>query len=232
MSVDGHVPVDDIRKLLAEKPAIAGITLPRHADGLPSRFTPSTGMGRRRPSLPSNDDARAAFALVAVMLAVVLPVQAAEAPQNFVLYGAPQPLPDIRFFDAAGKQLSLGDFHGKVVLLNIWATWCAPCRQEIPTLDWLQAKLGGADFTVVPLSIDRKGMSAVDGFYREIGVRHLAIYLDARQAASRLNATGVPSTLLIDREGRELGRLVGPAEWDSPDMIAFLRGVVARKPGP
>ena len=232
MSVDGHVPVDHIRKLLAEKPAIAGITLPGTPTGsLHDLRRPQGWDGAdrlcRRMTMRS-----AAFALVAVMLAVVLPVQAAEAPQNFVLYGAPQPLPDIRFFDAAGKQLGLGDFHGKVVLLNIWATWCAPCRQEIPTLDRLQAKLGGADFTVVPLSIDQKGMSAVDGFYREIGVRHLAKYLDASQAASRLNAIGVPSTLLIDREGRELGRLVGPAEWDSPDMIAFLQGVVARKPGP
>ena len=142
-------------------------------------------------------------------------------------------MPDISFKDAAGKPLGLADFRGKLVLLNIWATWCVPCRTEMPTLDRLQARLGGPDFTVLPLSIDRKGMSAVDDFYRGIAITHLAKYLDASgEAADRLHTVGVPTTLLIDREGRELGRLLGPAEWDSPEMIAFLQKIIARKPAP
>jgi thiol-disulfide isomerase/thioredoxin len=173
------------------------------------------------------------LSLLAVLLIGAAPVGAAEPPQNFVLYAAPQPLRDLRFADATGKQLSLADFRGKVVLLNIWATWCGPCREEMPTLDRLQAKLGSPDFQVLPLSIDRAGMGAIDGFYRELGIAHLAKYNDSSgEAANRLNTIGVPTTLLIDRQGRELGRLVGPAEWDSPDMIAFLKEVIAQKPAP
>jgi thiol-disulfide isomerase/thioredoxin len=176
---------------------------------------------------------RLVFALLATLLAFASPGQAQEVPQNFVLYGAPQPLGDVRFEDAAGKPVGLADFRGKVVLLNIWATWCVPCRKEMSTLDRLQAKLGGADFAVVPLSIDRNGMSAIEPFYREIGIAHLGKYLDTgNEAAGRLHVLGVPTTLLIDREGRELGRLVGPAEWGSPEMIAFLQRIIAHKPAP
>jgi thiol-disulfide isomerase/thioredoxin len=161
-----------------------------------------------------------------------MPALAQEPPQNFVLDDAPQPLADVRFQDSAGKSLGLSSFRGKVVLLNIWASWCVPCRKEMPTLDRLQAKLGGADFAVLPLSIDR-AMSAVDGFYGGVGIAHLGKYLDASgEAAGQLNTLGVPTTLLIDRQGRELGRLVGPAEWDGPDMIAFLQGIIARNPAP
>jgi thiol-disulfide isomerase/thioredoxin len=176
---------------------------------------------------------RLALVLFAVALALAPPARAEEAPQNLVLYEAPKPVPDLNFQDAAGKPLRLADFHGKVVLLNLWATWCIPCRAEMPTLDHLQAQLGGPGFEVVAVSIDRGGMKAVDPFFHEIGLAHLARYLDpSGEAAGHLGALGLPTTLLIDPEGRELGRLVGPAEWDSTEMIAFLRKVVARQPAP
>ena len=176
---------------------------------------------------------RLVISLLAVLLTIAQSVWAEDTPQNFVLYGASQLLPDFRFQDSAGKPLGLSSFRGKIVLLNIWATWCGPCRKEMPTLDRLQAKLGGTDFAVVPLSIDQTGMGTIESFYHEFGIEHLGKYLDADgEAASRVNTIGVPTTLLIDRQGRELGRLVGPAEWDSPDMIAFLQGVIARKPAP
>lgn len=176
---------------------------------------------------------RFVFALLTALLASALPVWADETPPNFVLEEPPKPLPGIRFQDAAAKPLSLADFRGKVVLLNLWATWCIPCRTEMPTLDRLQAKLGGAGFVVVPLSIDRKGMTAVESFYREIGIMHLDKYIDSGgEAPGHLGILGLPTTLLIDREGRELGRLVGPSAWDSPEMIAFLQGIIARKPAP
>ncbi len=161
------------------------------------------------------------------------PSRAQEAPANFVMEEPPQPLPEIRFQDAAGKPLGLAEFRGKVVLLNIWATWCVPCRQEMPALDRLQAKLGGTDFTVLPLSIDRAGMKAVDVFYREVGISELAKYIDSDgESAGHLGVLGVPTTFLVGRDGRVLGRLIGPAKWDSAQTVAFLRKIIAGKAAP
>ncbi len=144
--------------------------------------------------------------------------------RSFVMHETPRPLPEIKFEDGNGKALTLADLRGKTVLLNIWATWCVPCREEMPTLDALEAELGGPSFEVVPLSVDRAGPEVVRKFYAEIGIEHLGLYIDASMRASfDLQAPGLPTTLLIDSEGRELGRLVGPAEWDTPEMIAFLK---------
>jgi len=140
----------------------------------------------------------------------------------------PRPLPDIRFEDQAGRDMSLADFRGKVVLLNIWATWCAPCRKEMPTLDRLQAKLGGPDFEVLALSIDAKGAPAVREFFRAIGAHALKLYVDpSMQAADALRVPGIPTTLLIDRAGRRIGQHVGPVEWDSTRNVNFLRELIA-----
>ena len=135
----------------------------------------------------------------------------------------PRDLPEIRFVDAGDRNLSLADFRGKVVLLNLWATWCVPCRKEMPSLDRLQGQLGGDDFTVLALSIDRAGLPTVKRFYEEFGLQHIGLYLDVSGAASRaFGAPGLPTTLLIDRAGREVARKVGPAEWDSPEMLALV----------
>ncbi|MPY76151.1 MAG: redoxin family protein [Alphaproteobacteria bacterium] len=144
----------------------------------------------------------------------------------------PLPLPELGFEDGDGNPRTLADFRGKVVLLNIWATWCGPCRHEMPTLDRLQAELGGPGFEVVALSIDRAGIDVVTEFYSEVGVDHLAKYIDeSGKAARQLNAVGLPTTLLIDRDGREIGRLVGPSEWDTPKMVAFLRQYLPKDSG-
>lgn len=144
----------------------------------------------------------------------------------------PRPVPNISFTDGDDQIRSLADFRGKVVLLNIWATWCVPCRKEMPTLDRLQATLGGPDFAVVALSIDRAGKRAVEAFYMETDVRSIDIYIDSTGSVSReLAVVGLPTTLLIDAEGRELGRLVGPAEWDAPEMVAFLQSRLRGKSG-
>lgn len=144
-------------------------------------------------------------------------------PLAFVMHESPQPLPVVGFEGEAGETLTLADFRGKTLLLNIWATWCVPCRKEMPTLDALQAELGGADFQVVPLSIDRAGQGVVREFFDEIGIQHLGLYIDASmQASFDLATVGLPTTLLIDAEGRELGRFIGPTEWDAPEMIARL----------
>ncbi|TIO53554.1 MAG: TlpA family protein disulfide reductase [Mesorhizobium sp.] len=171
-----------------------------------------------------------AVALSAMLLAALLPAAAAEAPQNFAVLDTPAALPEIGFADAAGQPKTLSDYSSKVVLLNIWATWCAPCRKEMPTLDRLQAKLGGPDFEIVALSMDRKGPDAVKKFYAETGVTHLALNIDtSAKAMFTLGAVGLPMTLLIDRHGKEIGRLIGPAEWDAPDMVDFIRGRIAAK---
>jgi thiol-disulfide isomerase/thioredoxin len=98
------------------------------------------------------------------------------------LYESPREMLSPPFVDGEGRDLTLANFHGCVVLLNVWATWCAPCREEMPTLDALQARLGGDDFHVLPLSIDRAGLGPVRRFYDEIGIRHLEMYLAAHYA--------------------------------------------------
>jgi thiol-disulfide isomerase/thioredoxin len=136
----------------------------------------------------------------------------------------PRAIPDLRFVDGEGHASSLADFRGRAVLLNIWATWCVPCRKEMPTLDRLQAKLGSPDFQVVALSIDRQGASVIKSFYQELDLKSLGIYVDqSGKAASDLHSPGIPTTLLVDREGREIARKLGPAEWDSPEMIGLIR---------
>ena len=146
----------------------------------------------------------------------------------FNIHPRPRVLPTLRFADEKELAMTLQDFRGKFVLLNIWATWCIPCREEMPTLDRLQAKLGGPDFEVVALSIDPGGPLMVSTFYSEIGIRALRIYVDtSNDAATALGVFGIPVTLLIDREGREIGRKIGPAEWDSPEIINLIRGYIA-----
>lgn len=171
---------------------------------------------------------QAALTVLAAAFALAPSAHAAEPVAIFPLLDAPAPVPEIAFADGDGTARSLADFRGKIVLLNIWATWCVPCRTEMPTLDRLQGQLGGPDFGVVALSIDRNGPDAVRKFFGEIGVQHLAVNIDVSgKAAFSLAVVGLPATLLIDRDGMEIGRLIGPAEWDAPEMVAFLKSVIS-----
>ncbi|MGE3376503.1 MAG: TlpA family protein disulfide reductase [Vicinamibacteria bacterium] len=139
------------------------------------------------------------------------------------LHAAPRALPALSFEDGKGRPVGLADFRGKAVLLNVWATWCPPCREEMPSLDRLQKALGGPGFEVVALSIDAGGAAAVEQFYKEIGIGSLAIYVDpGMRATSQLSTPGVPTTLLIDERGRELGRHAGPASWDDPAVVELI----------
>ena len=143
---------------------------------------------------------------------------------SFVLADRPEPAPEITFSDAAGNTLRLADFRGKVVLVNLWATWCAPCVKEMPALDRLQAKLGGADFTVLALSIDREGLAKVQPFFAANKIGALAPYLDpGGRSPATFGARGLPTTLLIDRDGTVVGRQEGAAEWDDDSSVALLR---------
>ncbi len=119
----------------------------------------------------------------------------AEPPAGFVMHPNPLETPEISFQAGSGRKLVLDDFRGRIVLLNLWATWCVPCRAEMPTLDNLQAILGGADFEVLALSLDQGGVQDVERFYRDLGLRHLAIYVDPTTRAQReLRVFGLPTT--------------------------------------
>jgi thiol-disulfide isomerase/thioredoxin len=145
----------------------------------------------------------------------------------FVFKKEPQPLPEFTFFDAAGKSRSLKEWEGKVVLLNLWATWCVPCRKEMPALDALQKELGSDKFEVVALAVDRTGAEGARKFLEQIGIKSLQLYVDpSARAAIDLKAVGLPATLLLDREGREIGRLLGPAEWAGEDAKRLIGAVL------
>jgi len=143
----------------------------------------------------------------------------------------PLKVPDLTFQDATGAQKSLADFRGRTVLLNLWATWCVPCRKEMPTLDALQGKLGGEDFQVVAVNIDTRDPDQPKAFLKELGIRHLAYYADPSakvfqdlKAIGR--AIGLPTTLLVDPHGCEIGTIAGPAEWASDDAVKLIRAAL------
>ena len=170
------------------------------------------------------------IALMATLALLVTVTARADMPMR--MHEEPKPVANVSFIDGDGVERSLQDFAGKLVLLNVWATWCGPCREEMPTLDNLQSRLGSGRFEVVALSIDQGGAPAVSKFFEEIGIGHLALYVDSStRAARQLNLFGLPGTLLIGPDGKELGRYMGPAEWDTPEMVAFIQGLlVARAP--
>ncbi len=131
------------------------------------------------------------------------------------------------FRDLYGNPLTLADYSGKVVLLNIWATWCPPCRAEMPTIDRLAGAMAGPDFAVIALSTDRAGPERVAQFYDDIQIENLRVMHDrtgnfARQAG----VLGLPVTLILDRQGREIARLLGDADWASPEARAILRRII------
>lgn len=143
---------------------------------------------------------------------------------NFTPFDPLRPAPEVAFADDGGKVVRFADFRGKVVLLNLWATWCVPCVKEMPALDRLQAALGAEGLEVIALSQDRDGVPAVVRFYEKYDFGNLAIYVDPKAAVATSLKIGVlPTSLLIDREGRLVGQLVGAAEWDAPEAQALIR---------
>jgi len=144
---------------------------------------------------------------------------------------APLKVPNLAFADASGKPLTLADWRGKTVLLNLWATWCVPCRQEMPTLDALEGKLGGPNFQVVALNIDTRDPEKAKTFLKDIGVSHLAYYADGsaksfQDLKSVGRAFGMPTTLLVDPNGCEIGTIAGPADWASPDALKLIQAAL------
>ncbi|MAN63493.1 MAG: redoxin [Parvibaculum sp.] len=146
---------------------------------------------------------------------------------NFAVFAVPERPDPVQFVDGEGQSRSFDDWKGKVVLVNLWATWCGPCRHEMPALDRLQAELGGEDFEVLAVSLDRSGLDLPRAFYSEHNIVHLGLYNDASaRIGVALGVFGIPTTVLLDREGRLIGRLVGPAEWDAPDAVALMKAAI------
>jgi thiol-disulfide isomerase/thioredoxin len=149
----------------------------------------------------------------------------------FRVASEPVSLSDLSFQNASGDKVSIADFAGKTVLLNLWATWCAPCRQEMPALDRLDAHHEGDDFSVVAVSIDTQDPAKPKAFLDEIGVKSLGFYGDPTTGIftglkNKGMAVGLPTTVLIDGEGCALGVMSGPAEWDSEDGKALVRAAL------
>jgi len=146
---------------------------------------------------------------------------------------APRRLPDLTFTDASGKPRKLSEWRGRTVLLNLWATWCVPCRKEMPALDALQAKFGGEKFEVVAVNIDTRNLDKPKAWLQDVGVNRLNYYGDPsanvfQDLKAIGKAFGMPTTLLIDPQGCELGTLAGPAEWASDDAVKLIASVVGR----
>ena len=144
---------------------------------------------------------------------------------------SPLRLPDLAFEDADGKPRKLSDWRGKTVLVNLWATWCVPCRKEMPALDSLQTKLGGKDFEVVAINIDTRDPEKPKNFLKEANLTRLAYFTDTKAKVFQDlkgigKALGMPTSILVDAQGCEIGNLDGPAEWASDDAIKLIKAAV------
>jgi thiol-disulfide isomerase/thioredoxin len=144
---------------------------------------------------------------------------------------SPLKLPDLAFRDAGGKPLTLAHWRGRTVLLNLWATWCVPCRKEMPALDALEQRLGGPGFEVVAINIDTRDPDKPKAWLKEVGVEKLAYYADPdakvfQDLKGIGRAFGMPTTLLLDRQGCEIGTIAGPAEWASDDAVKLIQAAI------
>jgi thiol-disulfide isomerase/thioredoxin len=201
-----------------------------------NRAEPSGSQKAQAPKVGLKNDAPSTAAQASSATAVGQDLKTSDGkPLNrgemttFVFKKQPMPVANPPTFNGPdGKAMMLSDLKGKVVLLNLWATWCAPCRKEMPFLAKLQTELGSDQFEVVALSVDRGGPDKAKKFLAEVGASALKFYHDpTAQAGFSLMAIGMPTTLLFDREGREIGRLVGPAEWHSDDAKALIKAAIA-----
>jgi len=144
----------------------------------------------------------------------------------------PLKLPDLTFRDGEGKERKLSDWRGKTVLVNLWATWCVPCRKEMPALDGLQAKLGGPNFQVVAINIDTRDPEKPKKFLTDAGLTRLGYFTDEnakvfQDLKSIGRALGMPTSVLVDPKGCEIGTIAGPAEWNSDDAIKLITAALA-----
>lgn len=138
------------------------------------------------------------------------------------------PVRDFSFQNKAGQTLKISEFRGKLVILNIWATWCLPCRKEMPSLNNLQKIFEGKNLNILAISQDKAGIRLIEKFYSEMKITNLKIFIDSRGKSQRLAGVFVlPTTLIIDPDGFEVGRLIGGAIWDSKESIRLINSLLA-----
>lgn len=148
--------------------------------------------------------------------------------RKLIFHSEPRKISKNAFVSEDGGDSTLSEYQGKVILLNFWATWCAPCRHEMPMLSELQTELGGDDFEVVTLATGRNMVPAMKKFFEEIAVENLPLHRDPKQAVARdMAVLGLPATVLIDRQGNEIARLHGDADWSSDNARAIISAIVA-----
>jgi thiol-disulfide isomerase/thioredoxin len=144
--------------------------------------------------------------------------------KNLALSKNPKIYEEIIFKDSSGEDVSLDDFKGKLLILNFWATWCAPCREEMPSLDSLQSNSNFDNLKIFPINIGQENLSKSDSFFKEIGVQDLDIYFDAPiTLAKKLSLRGVPTTILFNKKGEEFGRIMGSIDFNDPDFTDWLK---------
>ena len=169
----------------------------------------------------------AIIVLAALALNLALQYFRTKPEAVIVFHETPREVAAESFMDGRGRMVTMADFKGRVIVLNIWATWCLPCIEEMPSLDNLQGVLGDEDFQVVALSIDKTGLREIEYFFAQNELENLTIYRDeAQKLFDQLAVVAIPTSLIIDRQGREIGRMVGPATWDSDRMIATLYDII------
>ncbi len=148
--------------------------------------------------------------------------------KKLIFHAEPQPVSAAAFENADGGEMTLADFRGKHVLVNFWATWCAPCREEMPSLNALQKDLGGERFEVVTIATGRNSPAGMRRFFEEVGVDALPMHRDPKQALARSMAVlGLPISVILDPGGREIARLRGDADWSSDSATAIIRAMIA-----
>ena len=150
--------------------------------------------------------------------------------QKLNFHEEPRDGSDVAFFDPDGGEHTLADYQGKYVVLNFWATWCTPCRKEMPSLDRLQAEMGSDNFEVVPVATSRNPMPAIERFFEQENIAELPILLDpSRELAADLAVLSLPVTMILNPEGQEIARLIGDAEWDSDSAKAIFAALLAEE---
>jgi thiol-disulfide isomerase/thioredoxin len=206
---------------LRRLPVVIGTVVAGAVIGLAAIY----GFGLKRA--PTGDTACTAALATAKRIAPLAHGEVAAV----TMASAPLRLPDLTFEDAEGKPKKLSDWRGKTILLNLWATWCVPCRKEMPALDELQAKLGGKDFEVVAVNIDTRDPDKPKNFLKEANLTRLGYFADPKAKVFQDlktigRALGMPTSVLVDAQGCEIGTIAGPAEWASEDAQKLIKAAV------
>ena len=164
-----------------------------------------------------------AFVAFPLALRELFPLKLPAA--ELIVHSSPRGLIDFTFSDGSGRNLTLDHFRGSLVLVNVWATWCPPCKDEMASLNHLALLFANKNIKIVPISIDVSGALTVRSFYQRLDLNNLSIYVDpSKNVMDALRITGIPTTILIGRDGREIGRMLGPAKWDAPESVKRITG--------